>query len=64
MAGRTQGRTTGVDYEVDEHGFRHFPGANREPEARTVPPWVRTAQDIAAEYAAALRADAETLPQW
>jgi hypothetical protein len=53
-----------VDYQVDEHGFRHFAGAKREPEARTVPPWVRTAQDIAAEYAAAIRADAETLPRW
>jgi hypothetical protein len=54
-------------HEVDEHGFRHFPGVaptmgSRGP--RTVPAWVRTAREIAEEYAAALRADAGRAPRW
>jgi hypothetical protein len=56
-----------ADFEVDENGFRHFPGAvpTRGPRGpRPVPAWVRTAQEIAEEYAAALRADAGRTPRW
>jgi hypothetical protein len=45
---------------VDENGFRHFPGRAVSEMA----PWRRTARQVADEYLAALRNDAERVPRW
>jgi hypothetical protein len=51
-------------YQVDEDGFRHFPGtkaADRQPDSQR---WLEAVRPLLKEYAAAVRSDVERVPRW